>query len=89
MKNIAIAISVAVMAAPFATPAMAQAPRADVVQKDARGHAEKVRVDGRVYDVCRGDRMDDCINPRAAGLNWGNRALETWPGEPASEMHRR
>ena len=38
------------------------------------------------YPVCKGDIQDSCINPRAAGMNWGNRPLDYWPGKPASEM---
>ena len=38
------------------------------------------------YPPCRGDRQDNCINPREAGLNYGNRPLAYWPGRPASEM---
>lgn len=37
------------------------------------------------YPVCRGAVQDSCINPREAGLNYGNRPLKEWPGEPASE----
>lgn len=85
MKNKMIAMALAAAAVPFA--AHAQGP--DVVQKDARGHAEKVCIGGKVYDVCRKHDSDGCINPRAAGLNWGNRPLKHWPGEPASEMHKR
>ena len=38
------------------------------------------------YPICRGDMTDGCIQPRAAGKNWGNRPLDYWPGKPASEM---
>jgi hypothetical protein len=38
------------------------------------------------YPVCRGAVQDSCINPREAGLNYGNRPLDHWPGEPASEI---
>lgn len=56
-----------------------------VVAKNDRGQATQVRINGQVIDVCMNDAQDDCINPRAAGLNWGNRALDYWPGKPASE----
>ena len=36
------------------------------------------------YPVCQGDETDSCIQPREAGLNYGNRPLDYWPGEPAS-----
>lgn len=38
------------------------------------------------YPPCRGEVQDNCINPREAGLNYGNRPLDYWPGQPASEM---
>ena len=38
------------------------------------------------YPPCRGDRQDSCVNPREAGLNYGNRPLDYWPGRPASQM---
>ncbi len=41
---------------------------------------------GHDYPICKGDVQDGCINPRAAGKNWGNRPLDYWPGKPASEM---
>ena len=56
-----------------------------VVETNERGQATRVRVEGKVYDVCMNAEQDNCINPRAAGLNWGNRPLTYWPGEPASK----
>ncbi len=38
------------------------------------------------YPPCRGDLTDNCINPREAGLDYGNRPLDYWPGQPASQM---
>ena len=38
------------------------------------------------YPPCRGDVQDSCVNPREAGLNYGNRPLDYWPGRPASEI---
>ncbi|RKF19224.1 hypothetical protein D6851_12180 [Altericroceibacterium spongiae] len=37
------------------------------------------------YPVCGKDQTDGCIQPRAAGKNYGNRPLDYWPGEPASQ----
>lgn len=62
----------------------AQSP--EIVERNDRGMATKVRIDGKVYDVCMNADQDSCINPRAAGLNWGNRPLTYWPGQPASSM---
>ncbi|BDI61407.1 hypothetical protein [Qipengyuania nanhaisediminis] len=58
----------------------------EIVERNRQGKATKVRIDGKVYDVCMNSEQDSCINPRAAGLNWGNRPLEYWPGQPASSM---
>lgn len=38
------------------------------------------------YPPCRGDMQDSCVNPREAGLDYGNRPLGYWPGRPASEI---
>jgi len=38
------------------------------------------------YPVCKGDVQDSCIQPREAGLNYGNVPLDYWPGEPASSQ---
>lgn len=38
------------------------------------------------YPPCRGAVQDSCVNPREAGLNYGNRPLNRWPGRPASEI---
>ena len=40
---------------------------------------------GAEYPPCRGELQDGCVNPREAGLNYGNRPLNYWPGRPASE----
>jgi len=41
---------------------------------------------GAEYPPCRGEVTDGCVNPREAGLNYGNRPLNYWPGRPASEI---
>ena len=73
----------------MATPAIAQSQTDEgytVVEKNASGKVTKVSKDGTTYDVCMSDAQDSCINPREAGLKWGNRPLGYWPGQPASEM---
>ena len=57
-----------------------------VVTTNDRGQATQVRINGEIIDVCMSDTQDNCINPRAAGLKWGNTPLNYWPGKPASEM---
>lgn len=41
---------------------------------------------GAEYPPCKGEQKDGCVNPREAGLNYGNRPLQYWPGKPASEI---
>ena len=41
---------------------------------------------GGEYPPCKGDMQDHCINPREAGLKYGNVPLKYWPGKPASEI---
>ena len=53
-------------------------------------HAQNEMPDGAKADpkatvVDKGAITDGCINPREAGLKFGNRALDYWPGKPASE----
>ncbi len=62
----------------------AQSP--EIVERNSQGKVTKVSIDGKTYDVCMKNDQDGCINPRAAGLNWGNRPLMYWPGQPASSM---
>jgi len=38
------------------------------------------------YPICSATITDGCIQPRAAGKNYGNRPLDYWPGKPASQM---
>lgn len=59
--------------------------RTTVIERDARGRATKVSVEGKEYVVCTPVVTDSCINPRQAGLNFGNVPLDHWPGKPASE----
>lgn len=65
-------------------PVLAQGVKATVVERDARGRATKVEVEGQVYTVCTSDNSDSCINPREAGLNFGNTPINRWPGRPIS-----
>lgn len=64
----------------------AEASKAEVVERDASGKATKVKVGEHVYAVCTPDMSDGCINPRAAGLNFGSVPLDHWPGAPASNL---
>jgi len=76
----------------LAAPALAQGetttdkPTVEIVSRGADGVPDVVQVDGQTYKVCKGDVQDSCINPRTAGLNFGARDLQYWPGRPASEI---
>ena len=72
---------------PTVPPARAEGPV--VVERDANGRATSVRIGQTVYKVCMTENEDGCIQPRAAGLNWGDRPLQRWPGRPASETDDR
>lgn len=88
MKKL-IAATAATFAFGVATPALADhhmETKAEVVETNAKGQATKVKIGDNTYDVCLSDAQDSCINPRAAGLKWGNRPLSYWPGKPASKM---
>ncbi|MCB2075881.1 MAG: hypothetical protein H6917_12025 [Novosphingobium sp.] len=60
----------------------------EVLERDAQGGATKVKFDGFVMDVCTPEKTDGCVNPREIGLDQGNRAIDYWPGKPASEIDR-
>lgn len=53
--------------------------KAEVIERNAQGKATKVRIDGKDIAVCMTESQDNCINPRAAGLKWGDRPLGYFP----------
>ncbi|WP_066552768.1 hypothetical protein [Croceicoccus bisphenolivorans] len=72
-----------------AAPALAdhhEETKAEVVERNEKGHATKVKVGEYVYAVCTPESQDSCINPREAGLNFGSTPLDHWPGAPASGL---
>lgn len=80
------AILVLGVIATTAVPALAQTRvNATVVARDDRGRATKVSVDGKEYAVCTATVKDSCINPREAGLNFGNVPLDHWPGQTGTQ----
>ncbi len=58
----------------------------EVAERDENGRVTKVTWNGQLYDICVEDGQDSCINPRDAGLDFGARELEYWPGKPASQI---
>ncbi len=94
MKKL-MTVTAAAAAMALGAPALAQSNstgqsdsdmKAEVVEKAPNGRASVVEIGGTRYPVCNAADQDGCINPREAGLNWGNRALDYWPGQPASSM---
>ncbi|AKM09664.1 hypothetical protein [Croceicoccus naphthovorans] len=84
-----IAASLAAGLVSVAAPALAdhhEEMKAEVVERNEKGHAIKVKVGDTVYPVCTPESQDGCINPREAGLNFGNAPLDHWPGAPASGL---
>ncbi len=84
-KVLLCAVGALALLAPAVAQAQTNRATASVVERDSQGRATKVAADGRVYEVCRPGLTDACINPREAGLNFGNVPLDYWPGHPASE----
>ncbi len=88
MKRLIAAAATAGLLLSATTPVMAADNaakiNAKVIERNAKGRAISVEIDGTVYAVCDGTVTDNCINPRQAGLNWGNVPLDHWPGHPAS-----
>ena len=89
MKRVLATAAATTLALGLAAPALADhhmEAKAEVVETNTKGQAVKVKIGDQVYDVCLTDAQDSCINPREAGLKWGNRPLSYWPGKPASKM---
>jgi hypothetical protein len=59
----------------------------EIIERDSKGRATKVRREGQEYNVCTSDDADGCINPREAGLGWGNNTAKEWTGREISRDH--
>lgn len=59
-------------------------PEREIVTRGPDGRALTVRVDGRIYPVCRTRTQDNCIQPRAARLGWGDWPARHYRGGNAS-----
>ena len=44
----------------------------------AMSYPDTVTLDGKEYKVCKAGMMDDCVNPRQAGLPFGNVPLDQY-----------
>jgi hypothetical protein len=85
MKRMIAILTLGVIAT-TAVPTLAQTHvNATVVARDAGGRATKVSIDGMEYAVCSATVKDACINPREAGLNFGNVPLDHWPGQTGTQ----
>jgi hypothetical protein len=97
MQNFLAITAAAALSAGLAAPAIAdnhmdkdknanwKAQSPEIVERNDNGKATKVRIDGKVYEVCMSEKQDSCIQPRAAGLKWGDMPLRYWPGQTASQ----
>lgn len=84
-----MAVAAAVLVCPASAMAQASSYKAQspvVVERAASGRAIAVRADGEVYPVCMTERQDSCIQPRAAGLGWGDRPAMTWKAANESRL---
>lgn len=82
-RNLSMGL-VALAALSFGGSAIAQdqsikALSPEVVERAPNGRVMSVRVEGKVYQVCQNEQQDSCIQPRAAGLSYGDRPLRHWP----------
>jgi nitrous oxide reductase accessory protein NosL len=84
-KTVTLALAATLLVAGGTAIAQSSTSKPEVVEKDAKGHATKVSIDGQVYPVCTATVTDGCVNPRQAGLKSGNSPMNNWPGHPASE----
>lgn len=57
----------------------AQSP--EVIVRGPDGRAQVVRVEGREYPVCENEQQDQCIQPRAARLGWGDWPAKSYRGD--------
>lgn len=74
------------LVAPVAGTAFAAVPAStQIIARNAHGRATEVRVNGQDYKVCQGAVQDECINPRQAGLHFGDAPMKHWPGKAVSE----
>ena len=82
MKNFVVAALASTMTLSFGVAAVADdhsEKKVEVIERNAQGKATMVRMNGKEVAICMNDRQDNCINPRAAGLEWGNRPLGYFP----------
>ena len=52
---------------------------------DIMAQASPMGAEPRAYPLCSRTITDECVNPREAGRNHGNRPLDYWPGRPAGQ----
>lgn len=89
MKTLIAASAITVAAMFHAVPALAdnhEEKKPVILETNEKGQATRIMLGDKTYAVCMNETQDSCINPRAAGLKWGNRPLAYWPGKPASQI---
>lgn len=86
MRTKTLTITIAALALPIAGTAFAAVPAStQILARNAHGRVTEVRVDGKDYKVCSGAVQDECINPRQAGLHFGDAPLNHWTGKGAAQ----
>ena len=80
MKKILIGVALAtlVVAAPAQAHKMHHGRHAHHGHAMGGGHPATVKLDGVDVPVCTAKGQDKCVNPREAGLNYGNRAARDY-----------
>lgn len=53
--------------------------RVIVLDRNKLGRASEVKIGGSDYAVCMGKTQDECVNPRQAGLGFGDIPLGYFP----------
>ncbi|MDP9057661.1 MAG: hypothetical protein M3N34_10140 [Pseudomonadota bacterium] len=76
MKKRVLVAAFFAAAAISAAPAQAHHARHHGYHHAAMSYPDTVTLDGKDYKVCKEGMMDDCVNPRQAGLNFGHVPLD-------------
>jgi len=80
MKKLLIGAALATLAisAPAQAHKMHHGHHRHMAHHMGGGHPATVKLDGADVPVCTAKGQDKCVNPREAGLNFGNRAARDY-----------
>ncbi len=85
MNTWILAAAVVAVAATSAQAAPAKSHHRKHHHAPAVAYPDSVTLDGKEYKVCHGAIQDDCVQPRQAGLGFGNRPTDTY--HPDKDQH--